>query len=257
MPLARLPEPSPDAAARLLRNHLGHRLVLVVGRCEIDYRGRAASHLAPGDRALLFKPDGTFLVHTARGLKPVNWQPPGSAFHAAIEEGRLVLTSHRSKPPETVRVTMLDTLAVEAFDLRDGAALDLEGTEDELAHLIAESPDLVEPGFVPWGMERESRRGPMDLYGEDAKGNRVVVEVKRRAAGVEEVSQLRRYVEKEREARKGTVRGILVAPRISPKAQRFLLEAGLEFVHLDLKAARARAAAMQRAGQASLGRYGA
>ncbi|WP_290818528.1 endonuclease NucS [Halovivax sp.] len=52
-------------------------VVTVVGRCTVEYEGRATSSLGPGDRHLMVKPDGTVMVHTAAGRQPVNWQPPG------------------------------------------------------------------------------------------------------------------------------------------------------------------------------------
>ncbi|MDR9381179.1 MAG: endonuclease NucS, partial [Natronomonas sp.] len=34
-------------------------LVTCFGRCAVEYEGRAASKLAPGDRHVMLKPDGT------------------------------------------------------------------------------------------------------------------------------------------------------------------------------------------------------
>ncbi|HEX2022613.1 MAG TPA: endonuclease NucS [Candidatus Thermoplasmatota archaeon] len=244
----------PEAAVTFLRNELGRRLVQVAARCAIDYQGRAESRLPPGERLMLFKPDGTLLIHTASKLKPVNWQPPGCSFSAAREDGRIVLTACREKPKETVRITLEDVLFVASLDLDDGQTLELVGSEDDLQAFLARRPDLVEVGFSFWSRERASARGPMDLYGEDAKGNRVVVEVKRRAASVQDADQLRRYVEREKAAREGRgVRGILVAPSVSEKARRYLAEIGLEWREVDWEKLRAPAADLLRAGQRTLG----
>jgi len=52
-------------------------IVVLFGRCRVEYDGRAASSLAAGNRMLIAKPDGAILVHTETGQQPVNWQPPG------------------------------------------------------------------------------------------------------------------------------------------------------------------------------------
>ncbi len=249
-------DPDSEAACRFLKASLGARVVVAVARCRIDYQGRAESRLESGERLIVFKPDGTLLVHTAEKLKPVNWQPPGCTFEATIDGALPLVTASRERPKEIVRIHLEAVAAITAFDLDDGEALDLAGTEDDLQALLAKRPDLVEPGFAFWARERSSRRGPMDLYGTDAKGRRVIVEVKRRAAAVQEVEQLRRYVEKERAAREGTtVRGILVAPAVSETAKRYLGELGLEWRELDWERLRRPAKEILRAGQTSLGRF--
>lgn len=251
-----LADHSPAAAVEFLRARLGTRLVQVAARCTIDYQGRAESRLPSGLRLVLFKPDGTLLVHTSTKLKPVNWQPPGCAFLAGVERGRLVLTAARDKPKEVVRIEVEDLLAVVGFDLDDEVGFELDGTEDDLQAFLALRPELVEPDFRFWSRERASGRGPMDLYGEDAQGRRVVVEVKRRAAGVKEADQLRRYVERERGARgdKG-VRGILVAPAVSDKARKYLADLGLECRELDWERLRKPAAELLKGGQKTLGEW--
>ncbi|HWG92375.1 MAG TPA: endonuclease NucS [Candidatus Thermoplasmatota archaeon] len=222
---------SPEAATDFLKSELGVKVVAIVARCKIDYQGRAASQLSTGDRFILLKPDGTLLVHTAEKLKPVNWQPPGCQFQAGLDGDLVVVTCSREKPREVVKLTLEEVYAIQSFRLADDEVLELSGTEDEMQELLAKKPELVEPGFKMWRRERDSRRGPMDLYGEDVDGNRVIVETKRRAATVGDVEQIRRYVEKERAARgEGIrVRGILLAPSVSETAKRYLADLGLEW----------------------------
>ena len=73
-----LRDPTPEAALEFFRNELaglanrqGH-LVQAVGDCQVHYQGRARSLLNRGERLLLLKPDGTFLIHTSERAKPVN-----------------------------------------------------------------------------------------------------------------------------------------------------------------------------------------
>ncbi|MHB8606110.1 MAG: endonuclease NucS [Thermoplasmatota archaeon] len=254
------------AAADFLRHELGRRVVELVGRCRIEYDGRAASTLASGERLMLFKPDGTLLVHTAAKLKPVNWQPPGCTFSASVEDGKLVVTALREKPREMVRIVMDDIAAILSFALMDTEELALVGSEDDLQAYLAANPQLIEPGFSFWSRERDSQLGPMDLYGEDAKGNRVVIEVKRRPAQVGDGEQLRRYVERERKARgtasaasegrkEFTIRGILVAPVVSEVLRRYLNDLGFEWREIDWDKLARKASALRGAGQATLGRF--
>jgi endonuclease len=251
-----LTAPDADAAVTLLKSALGHRLVIVIARCRIHYSGRAESTLPSGERLLVFKPDGTLLVHTQEKLKPVNWQPPGCAFQAGVAAACVVITATREKPKEIVRLDLEDVLSVQAVDLSDDGDLDLVGTEDDLQALLAKRPELIEPGFQFWVRERASGRGPVDLYGVDAKGRRVLVETKRRNAAVADVEQLRRYVERERKARGDViVRGILVAPQVSETAKRYLNELDLECREIDWGKLQGTAKAVRRAGQTSLGKF--
>ncbi|MBI2078766.1 MAG: endonuclease NucS [Euryarchaeota archaeon] len=205
-------------------------LLAVVGRCRVDYKGRALSRLDQGDRLVMVKRDGSLLIHGPTGFKPINWQPPGAKFDVALQNAALTLWARRAKPVEVVEVSFTRIELCWLGRLEDAAPLEMSGTEFDLRDLLRSKPELVEPGFRPWERERLTDQGPMDLYGEDAHGRRVVIEVKRVAAGIAEATQLWRYVEAERKRRQQEVRGILVAPKISPRALQLLEEHGLEFL---------------------------
>ncbi len=258
--MAWLVEPDLIRAAEFLRAELpelglNRRCLLAVGRCQVAYQGRASSTLADGDRVLVVKADGTLLIHTPRGLKPVNWQPPGCAFSVIESDNLVILQARRTQPAETVRVEFraLELLGTTLLD--DDTVLDLRGTEFDIRDALRARPELVEPGFRPWERERITERGPMDLYGEDAAGRRVVIEVKRVAAGIAEATQLWRYVEKERTKRGVGVRGILVAPSASERALALLRDHGLEFRAIDLASLQAAGAPLAKPRQPSLFSY--
>lgn len=218
------------AAAALQRGDL----LTVVGRCTVTYEGRAASELGPGDRHLTCKPDGTAMVHSDEGRQPVNWQPPGSEHEVSLHDGHLRVRSTREPPTEELVVDFERVLHVGAFDVTDEADLALVGTEEHLRERILDDPALVEPGFTPLATERETAAGAVDVFGEDAAGRTVVLELKRRRAGPDAVSQLARYVDalaRDLHA-DAEVRGILVAPSATDRARRLLDERGLEFVAL-------------------------
>ena len=47
---------------------------LLVARCEVLYTGRLTARLPEAVRLLMFKADGSFLVHDdAGGFRPLNW----------------------------------------------------------------------------------------------------------------------------------------------------------------------------------------
>ncbi|SDM01898.1 hypothetical protein SAMN04487949_0520 [Halogranum gelatinilyticum] len=210
-------------------------LITVFGRCTVDYDGRATSTLGPGNRLVILKPDGSTLVHTDEKRTPVNWQPPGCEHHASVRDGRLRVRGTRTTPDETLDIHFEQVHQFSALDVTGGRDLDLYGSEEDLREHILDDPSLVESGFTPLETERESTAGPMDIYGEDAEGVPMVVELKRRRVGPSAASQLQRYVEAlHREFGDSVaVRGVLVAPSVTDRAADLLKENGLEFVALD------------------------
>lgn len=207
-------------------------LLTAFGRCTVEYDGRAASTLGAGDRLVVVKPDGTALVHTEEGHRPVNWQPPGCEHAFEVVDGRLRLESERSSPDERLVVEFESVASVVAYDVRDEEELDLAGTEADLRERVLAEPEIVEPGLEPLATERDTPAGAVDVYAEDADGNTVVIELKRRRVGPDAVGQLDRYVRALRRDlhEEATVRGILVAPSVTERGRRLLAEKGLEFV---------------------------
>ena len=210
-------------------------LVTIVGRCAVDYDGRAASTLGPGDRHVMLKPDGTAMVHTVEGRQPVNWQPPGCEHTVDVMEDALQVVSTRSTPSEKLVVKFERVLQVSAFALVDEEELALTGTHEDLKERILDEPDLIEPGFIPLATERETAAGAVDIYGEDSEGRAVVLELKRSRVGPDAVSQLGRYVDalgRDLHA-DAEIRGMLVAPSVTDRARGMLGERDLGFVALE------------------------
>ncbi|USZ69650.1 endonuclease NucS [Halorussus salilacus] len=230
-----LSDPTPERARDRVATAVDRaEMVTVFGRCTVDYEGRAASHLGPGDRLVVLKPDGTVLVHTDEGQKPVNWQPPGCTHETDVSDGRFRVRSHRESPDEELVVAFEAVRQVATFDVTDRRDRSLTGTEEDLRQRILDDPDLVEEGFRPLATERETPAGAVDIYGTDRTGATVVVELKRRRVGPDAVGQLSRYVEAlDRELHADAeVRGMLVAPSVTERARSLLAEKGLEFVSL-------------------------
>lgn len=227
-------QPTAHEACECLQHALtANQVISIVGHCTVAYDGRTQSTLGPGERVVLCKPDGTLLVHQSTGRKPVNWQPPGGTHEAALVDNDLLLRSQRDSPAEVVDVRFAAVLHVAAYSLTDNQERELVGSEDDLRQRILDDPSLIEAGFQPRATERETSAGPVDIYGLDAEGTPVIVELKRRRVGPDAVGQLARYVTAaERERANKHVRGILVAPSLTERARRELTEQELEFVPL-------------------------
>jgi RecB family endonuclease NucS len=235
MPIKTLTQPPPQSACALIQDGLAKKHMLsIVGRCTVAYDGRTQSTLGPGERLVVCKPDGTLLVHQPTGRKPVNWQPPGGSHETVLADEAVIVRSRRDSPAEVVEVRFEEVHHVTSCALTDAADLQLHGTEADLRQRILKSPALIEEGFQPLALERETSAGPVDIYGRDSDETPVIVELKRRRVGPEAVGQLTRYVAAvEREHTEMVVRGILVAPSITDRAADELARHDHEFVALD------------------------
>ena len=233
MPKVELREnPSPEEIKLLVDSAVSSEGVLTIfARCRVHYDGRAKSELGPGDRVIIVKPDGSFLIHQKEKREPVNWQPPGSVVKLELRE-KPVLVSVRRKPRETLEVELDEVYLITVFHAEDYEELALTGSEAEMAELIFENPEVIEPGFKPLYREKPIKHGIVDVLGVDRDGNLVVLELKRRRAELHAVSQLKRYVETLREEHEN-VRGILVAPSLTSGAKKLLEKEGLEFRKLE------------------------
>ncbi|WP_088863320.1 endonuclease NucS [Thermococcus celer] len=221
--------PSNDEFMTLVDSFLSSEAILVVlARCRVHYDGRAKSELGSGDRIIMVKPDGSFLVHQSKKREPVNWQPPGSFVSVEERNGKVILRSVRRKPKETLEVELEEIYLASLFRAEDYEELDLTGSEAEMAEMIFKNPELIEPGFRPLFREKPVGSGIVDILGKDNRGNLVILELKRRKADLHAVSQLKRYVEA-LGGEHGNVRGILVAPGLTSGARRLLEKEGLEF----------------------------
>lgn len=46
--------------------------IMIFACCKVNYEGRALSELNWGERIILIKPDGAFLIHQEKKVEPVN-----------------------------------------------------------------------------------------------------------------------------------------------------------------------------------------
>ena len=213
----------------------GRKVLLILGNCWVSYKGRASSKLAPGERVVMIKEDGSVLVHRPTGYEPVNWQPPGCLFQTSVDGDVLQIKAVRRKPSESVSLFFDRIFLVSTLSLVDAGRFSLYASEEDMQRAIITEPSLLEPDFVPITYEKKVEPGFIDVYGIDRDGKFVVVEIKRRTAGRQAALQLARYVDSTKDMVNREVRGILVAPRLGKGIQRLLATLKLEYKSLSPK----------------------
>ena len=235
-PVDVLVSPSIAEAERVARDAVSqHRTLVVVGKCRVDYVGRAKSKLEPGERILIVKKDGSLLVHRSIGYEPVNWQPPGCIFHTQAKGDLLEIHAIRQKPHESVKVLFDSVQLISALSLEDSGEFSLYASEEDMQKAILLKPSLIEDGLKLVSYEKKVEPGFVDIYAMDRNGNLVVIEIKRKVAGKEAALQLARYIDAIKTKSNRQIRGILVAPDIGKDVQRTLVTLGLEFKQADPK----------------------
>ena len=207
-------------------------VIILISCCKIKYRGRATSKLSSGDRTIVIKSDGSFLIHQDHNLEPVNWQPPNCKFKLVINGNKVYITGFRRNPYESLEVEINKTYLASYHIGNDTKTLELAGYEEDMRDLIFKDPHLIEKGFRPTSREYAVTNGFIDILGKDKDGNLVIIELKSRRAGVNAVKQLKRYFDDFRD-NKNFVRGILIAPSITEDALILLEKNQMEFMELE------------------------
>ena len=239
-----LEKPECEEAYELVEEAMRKRATITLfACCQVEYEGRALSQLNWGERIILIKPDGSFLVHQDKKVEPVNWQPPKSKTRYYMKGDRLILESHRRTPKELLTVEVRQIQFINYANVEDFEELEQAGYEKDMSDMIMEKPHLIEEGFIPKTREYSVEHGFIDILGKDCDGNLMILELKARKAGVNAVKQLKRYLDdleedensylKECKAQKKKIRGLLVAPSIMDDALELIEEEGIEFVSVE------------------------
>lgn len=233
MKLVEEKNPDTQRVLEIINEGLSKRAVItIMASCRVYYDGRAVSRLELGDRIILIKSDGSFIIHQDRNLEPVNWQPPKTKVTADIHQGMVKIRGVRRNPTESLEAEILQTHMISYFIGEDVESLELAGYEANMGDLIFKDPEVIEKGFRPTSREYHTPQGFIDILGKDHKGNITILELKSRKAGVNAVKQLRRYVDCFSD-HKEAVRGVLVAPSITDDAMELLEEQKMEFKALE------------------------
>jgi RecB family endonuclease NucS len=200
---------------------------LVVARCEVHYTGRLTAVLPEAVRLLVFKADGSVLVHDdAGGYKPLNWMTPPTVVEE--EDGRILVRKRAGKSEDMLEIRVAELLSDVTHDMGESVALQKDGVERHLQEELAARPAALGQDLQLVRREWPTDIGPVDLMCRDESGDWVAVEIKR-IGTIDAVEQLTRYLERiEIEG----CRGVLAAQVIKPQT---LAEArGIHCVEVDL-----------------------
>ena len=206
---------------------------LLVARCEVRYSGRLNAVLPAATRLLVFKADGSVLVHAdAGGYKPLNWMTPPTVVEEDAET--IVVRKRAGRSEDRLEIRVLEVLSEATHEMGEPAALEKDGVERDLQAELAARPEAVAEGLRLVRREWPTDVGPVDLMCRDTDGGWVAVEVKR-VATIEAVEQLCRYLECiKRDSARAECRGILVGTVIKPQTRALAESRGLTCVEVDL-----------------------
>src|SRR3954449_12132600 len=200
---------------------------LVVARCEVRYSGRLSAVLPEALRLLMFKSDGSVMVHSdAGGYKPENWMTPPTV----IEESDGQIVVRKVKGDDRLDIRIAEVLSDVTHDMGESAALQKDGVECHLQELLAEYPEWCGEGLRLVRREWPTDIGPVDLMCRDEEDRWVAVEIKR-VGTIDAVEQLTRYLER---IELDACRGVLAAQVIKPQARTLAESRGIRCVEVDL-----------------------
>jgi RecB family endonuclease NucS len=207
---------------------------LVVARCEVSYTGRLAAFLPEAIRLIVFKADGSVLVHAdSGGYKPLNWMTPPTVVEDG--DGLIVVRKRAGRSEDRLEIRVAEVLAEFEHELGQDAGLEKDGVERHLQEALAERPDVLEDGLRLVRREWPTEIGPVDLMCRDVEHGWVAVEIKR-VGTIEAVEQLSRYLEVLLpDPALASCRGILAAQSVKPQAATLCDARGLGCVEVDLE----------------------
>ena len=206
---------------------------LIVARCEVTYTGRLTAYLPESTRLLMFKADGSVLVHAdAGGYKPMNWMTPPVVVE---EDGDVLVVRKRAgRSEDRLEIRLHEVLSDVEHEMGEAAALEKDGVERDLQEALAERPETLADGLRLVRREWPTDVGPVDLMCRDADDGWVAVEIKR-VGTIDAVEQLTRYLDCIRaDPSRAGCRGILAAQQVKPQAATLAESRGLAAGEVDL-----------------------
>jgi RecB family endonuclease NucS len=208
---------------------------LIVARCSVIYSGRLDAYLPEAVRLLMFKADGSVLVHTdSGGYKPLNWMTPPTA----IEESDDRIVVRKLKAEDKLEISLQEVISDMTVECGLESGLEKDGVEFHLQELLAGQPEWCGEGFRLVRREWPTDIGPVDLMCRDAEDGWVAVEIKR-VGTIDAVEQLTRYLERLRvDPAMADCRGVLAAQTVKPQARVLAESRGIAWVEVDLQVLR-------------------
>jgi endonuclease len=205
---------------------------IVVAHCEVLYRGRVSAVLPMAVRLIMWKTDGSVMVHSdAGGYKPQNWMTPPTRVEET--DGRIIVRKGSGARVEELEIRIDEVISDTTHDMGNAAALEKDGVERDLQEALAASPLVLGEAMRLERREYPTPIGPVDLLCHDAEGW-VAVEVKR-IGTIDAVEQLTRYLVCIRaDHGMAACRGILVAESIKPQAHTLARSRGIDTAEVSL-----------------------
>lgn len=195
--------------------------------CSVYYEGRATGSTETAHRLILIKPDGNIQVIADELHKPVNWQPTGATLDTTCNSNELVIHSNHPRTDDTLEITIYDAHSYNAVVADTGQRCVLEDTEDDYhEHLMNNPSEIGLSSDAALSHEVKTDVGRIDLYEEEEN---IIIEVKRRKATLDAVSQLSRYKEKCNPSE-----AILACPSITSNAEKLAEEKGIRIEKIKL-----------------------
>ena len=204
---------------------------LVVARCTVEYTGRLTARLPEALRLLMFKADGSVLVHTdSGGYKPLNWMTPPTC----VEESEDTIVVRKLKGDDQLEIRLLEVVSDTEHEMEVEGGLVKDGVEADLQEALAAAPGWCGEGFRLVRREWPTDIGPVDLMCRDDEDGWIAVEIKR-IGTIDAVEQLTRYLERLRcNPEMAGCRGVLAAQVIKPQAKVLAESRGIAWVEVDL-----------------------
>jgi len=140
--------------------------------CDVIYDGRAYSTLERGNYLIIYKPDGSLLIHGSSKSTPRNYQSVGSKVDLQLEResefgqhGTLI--SHNNN--ETITITIHHVIFIEYLSDWSDSEIVISKTEKELVDkLVANWSSHIKGKFTTIIRELKTPLGPVDVVGIEA-----------------------------------------------------------------------------------------
>src|SRR5689334_10733316 len=138
---------------------------LIVARCSVDYTGRLTARLPEALRLVIFKADGSVLIHSdAGGYKPLNWMTPPTVIEES--ETQIVVRKRAGATDDRLEISIAEVLSDVTHEMgqpEQQLGTEKDGVEADLQRLLAEQPHWCGQGLRLVRREWPTDVGPVDL----------------------------------------------------------------------------------------------
>ncbi len=203
--------------------------------CEVTYTGRGDTTLPRSERVVILKKDGSVMIHSDEGIKPLNYMTSKPKITQHVEElgQQKIMTFENNKELLTIiiyRIFNDNNLHIHGEE----PGLIHDGTEDQLQEWLSYNLSELIPHYKFIQREFNTDNGPVDLLAYNVKtDNHVLIEVKRTATTAA-IHQLKRYIEgvKDNQLIVNPER-LLIAFKVAPKAREKALKINTPWIELE------------------------